>query len=81
MNKANKVVAVTYFVLLVLALLAPLLGLYPVFLMKLLCFAIFCRGFQPAAGFYRPAVVRPRGVFRLSRLRHRLVHQGPEFHA
>jgi branched-chain amino acid transport system permease protein len=51
MNKANKVVAVTYFVLLVLALLAPLLGLYPVFLMKLLCFAIFAAAFNLLLGF------------------------------
>ncbi|WP_114969145.1 branched-chain amino acid ABC transporter permease [Rhodoferax ferrireducens] len=51
MNKTNKVVAVTYFVLLVLALLAPLLGLYPVFLMKLLCFAIFAAAFNLLLGF------------------------------
>jgi branched-chain amino acid transport system permease protein len=51
MNKANKLIAVTYFVLLVLALLAPMLGLYPVFVMKLLCFAIFASAFNLLLGF------------------------------
>lgn len=51
MSKANKLIAVTYFVLLVLALLAPVLGLYPVFVMKLLCFAIFACAFNLLLGF------------------------------
>jgi branched-chain amino acid transport system permease protein len=51
MNKANKLISVTYFVLLVLALLAPMLGLYPVFVMKLLCFAIFASAFNLLLGF------------------------------
>ena len=38
---ANKVTRITYIALLALALLAPMLGLYPVFVMKLLCFALF----------------------------------------
>lgn len=51
MNKANKLIGATYLVLLVLALLAPLLGLYPVFAMKLLCFAIFACAFNLLLGF------------------------------
>ncbi len=51
MNKANKLIAATYLVLLVLALLAPVLGLYPVFVMKLLCFAIFACAFNLLLGF------------------------------
>ena len=51
MNKANKIISVTYFVLLMLALLAPVLGLYPVFVMKLLCFAIFACAFNLLLGF------------------------------
>jgi branched-chain amino acid transport system permease protein len=37
--------------LLILALLAPVLGLYPVFVMKLLCFAIFASAFNLLLGF------------------------------
>ncbi len=51
MNKTNKIIGVTYAVLLALALLAPFLGLYPVFLMKLLCFAIFACAFNLLLGF------------------------------
>jgi branched-chain amino acid transport system permease protein len=51
MNKANKLISVTYILLLVLALLAPMLGLYPVFVMKLLCFAIFACAFNLLLGF------------------------------
>ncbi|MDB6098574.1 MAG: amino acid/amide transporter rane protein 2, family [Gammaproteobacteria bacterium] len=40
-----------YVVLLVLALIAPFLGLYPVFLMKLLCFAMFACAFNLLLGF------------------------------
>jgi branched-chain amino acid transport system permease protein len=40
-----------YVVLAVLALVAPFLGLYPVFLMKLLCFAMFACAFNLLLGF------------------------------
>jgi branched-chain amino acid transport system permease protein len=40
-----------YAVLAALALIAPFLGLYPVFLMKLLCFAIFACAFNLLLGF------------------------------
>jgi branched-chain amino acid transport system permease protein len=51
MNKAAKLIRFTYAALLVLALLAPMLGLYPVFVMKLLCFAIFACAFNLLLGF------------------------------
>src|SRR3984957_17561913 len=40
-----------YVVLVVVALAAPFLGLYPVFLMKLLCFAMFACAFNLLLGF------------------------------
>jgi branched-chain amino acid transport system permease protein len=40
-----------YAVLVALALIAPFLGLYPVFLMKLLCFAMFACAFNLLLGF------------------------------
>jgi branched-chain amino acid transport system permease protein len=40
-----------YVVLAVLALIAPFLGLYPVFLMKVLCFAMFACAFNLLLGF------------------------------
>src|SRR5450432_4782398 len=40
-----------YVVLGVLALIAPFLGLYPVFLMKLLCFSMFACAFNLLLGF------------------------------
>jgi branched-chain amino acid transport system permease protein len=40
-----------YAVLAILALAAPLLGLYPVFLMKLLCFAMFACAFNLLLGY------------------------------
>src|SRR5258708_19607801 len=40
-----------YFVLAAVALIAPFLGLYPVFLMKLLCFAMFACAFNLLLGF------------------------------
>src|SRR5476649_1803849 len=40
-----------YVVLAALALIAPFLGLYPVFLMKLLCFALFACAFNLLLGF------------------------------
>jgi branched-chain amino acid transport system permease protein len=41
----------TYLALLVLAAVAPALGLYPVFVMKLLCFALFACAFNLLLGF------------------------------
>ncbi len=51
MNQAAKLIRFTYLALLLLALLAPMLGLYPVFVMKLLCFAIFACAFNLLLGF------------------------------
>ncbi len=51
MSQAAKLIRITYIVLLALALLAPMLGLYPVFVMKLLCFAIFACAFNLLLGF------------------------------
>src|SRR5450830_401590 len=51
MNKTNKLISVTYLLLLMLALLAPMLVLYPVFVMKLLCFALFACAFNLLLGF------------------------------
>src|ERR1700721_4070793 len=42
---------VVYVVLAALALISPFLGLYPVFLMKLLCFAMFACAFNLLLGF------------------------------
>lgn len=44
-------VRIVYLALLVLALVAPLIGLYPVFVMKLLCFALFACAFNLLLGF------------------------------
>jgi branched-chain amino acid transport system permease protein len=51
MAKTARLIRFTYIALLVLALVAPLLGLYPVFVMKLLCFAIFACAFNLLLGF------------------------------
>ncbi|MDB5947371.1 MAG: amino acid/amide transporter rane protein 2, family [Ramlibacter sp.] len=51
MNNHGKLVRGTYLVLLALALVAPLIGLYPVFVMKLLCFALFACAFNLLLGF------------------------------
>ena len=51
MTKAAKLLRFTYLSLLMLALVAPMLGLYPVFVMKLLCFAIFASAFNLLLGF------------------------------
>ena len=51
MTKAAKLIRTTYIGLFVLALLAPMLGLYPVFVMKLLCFALFACAFNLLLGF------------------------------
>ena len=50
-SRYGKLVRVTYLALLVLALVAPLIGLYPVFVMKLLCFALFACAFNLLLGF------------------------------
>jgi branched-chain amino acid transport system permease protein len=47
----GKAVRVTYLALLALAVLAPFIGLYPVFVMKLLCFALFACAFNLLLGF------------------------------
>ncbi|WP_236599510.1 branched-chain amino acid ABC transporter permease [Ramlibacter alkalitolerans] len=47
----GKGVRLTYLALLVLALVAPMIGLYPVFVMKLLCFALFACAFNLLLGF------------------------------
>jgi branched-chain amino acid transport system permease protein len=47
----GKPVRITYLVLLALALVAPVIGLYPVFVMKLLCFALFACAFNLLLGF------------------------------
>jgi len=51
MKNLSKTTRVTYAVLLALAVVAPLVGLYPVFLMKLLCFALFACAFNLLLGF------------------------------
>ncbi|HMA06466.1 MAG TPA: branched-chain amino acid ABC transporter permease [Ramlibacter sp.] len=51
MNSSVKLLRITYVVLLALLLLAPLIGLYPVFVMKLLCFALFACAFNLLLGF------------------------------
>ena len=51
MTKAAKLTRITYLALLVLALVAPFIGLYPVFVMKLLCFALFACAFNLLLGF------------------------------
>ncbi len=51
MTGSLRLIRLTYLALLALALLAPTLGLYPVFVMKLLCFAIFASAFNLLLGF------------------------------
>ncbi len=51
MTPAAKLIRITYIGLFILALLAPMIGLYPVFVMKLLCFAIFASAFNLLLGF------------------------------
>jgi branched-chain amino acid transport system permease protein len=51
MTSAAKLTRMTYWALLALVLLAPALGLYPVFVMKLLCFALFACAFNLLLGF------------------------------
>ena len=51
MTHAKTLTRITYLALLLLLLAAPLLGLYPVFVMKLLCFALFACAFNLLLGF------------------------------
>jgi branched-chain amino acid transport system permease protein len=51
MKSNSTLVRVTYIALIALALVAPLIGLYPVFVMKLLCFALFACAFNLLLGF------------------------------
>ena len=51
MNNDTKLIRVTYIALLALVLVAPVIGLYPVFVMKLLCFALFACAFNLLLGF------------------------------
>ncbi len=51
MNISPKLLRTTYLVLLAILLVAPVVGLYPVFVMKLLCFAIFACAFNLLLGF------------------------------
>ena len=48
---AHPAVKYAYAAVLVLALVAPLVGLYPVFVMKLLCFSLFACAFNLLLGF------------------------------
>ena len=48
---SSRTTSLTYLVLLALAIAAPFLGLYPVFGMKLLCFALFACAFNLLLGF------------------------------
>ena len=50
-NMTSKLARFTYLALLALALVAPWIGLYPVFVMKLLCFALFACAFNLLLGF------------------------------
>ena len=49
--KSQNLIRATYLALLALLLLAPFIGLYPVFVMKLLCFALFACAFNLLLGF------------------------------
>jgi hypothetical protein len=58
-----------------LLLAAPLLGLYPVFVMKLLCFALFACAFNLLLGFTGLLSFGHAAFFGFRGLRHRLGHQ------
>jgi branched-chain amino acid transport system permease protein len=51
MKTSSNLIRATYVALLALILVAPLIGLYPVFVMKLLCFALFACAFNLLLGF------------------------------
>ena len=48
---SSRLTSFTYLLLLALAIVAPFIGLYPVFGMKLLCFALFACAFNLLLGF------------------------------
>ncbi|MBH2010221.1 MAG: branched-chain amino acid ABC transporter permease [Xanthomonadaceae bacterium] len=50
-TQAANTTRITYLVLLALLLVAPVIGLYPVFVMKLLCFGLFACAFNLLLGF------------------------------
>src|SRR5438093_11485406 len=50
-QKFSQMTRITYLALLALALVAAVIGLYPVFVMKLLCFALFACAFNLLLGF------------------------------
>lgn len=49
--KSRSLVAVGYLLLLAAMLLAPMLGAYPIFMMKLMCFALFACAFNLLIGY------------------------------
>lgn len=49
--RTDGLLRVTYLVLLAVGAIAPVIGLYPVFVMKLLCFAMFACAFNLLLGF------------------------------
>jgi branched-chain amino acid transport system permease protein len=51
MKNSNTLIRATYLAILGLLLIAPLIGLYPVFVMKLLCFALFACAFNLLIGY------------------------------
>jgi branched-chain amino acid transport system permease protein len=51
MFTSNKITRFSYLAILVLLLASPFLGVYPVFMMKLLCFALFACAFNLLLGF------------------------------
>jgi branched-chain amino acid transport system permease protein len=51
MKTAERLLRIVPLAVLVLLLVAPLIGLYPVFVMKLLCFALFACAFNLLLGF------------------------------
>lgn len=50
-TRVAKLTRIVYALLVILLLVAPLVGLYPVFLMQLLCFALFACAFNLLLGF------------------------------
>lgn len=50
-NNSKNLIRITYLALLALLLAAPFIGLYPVFVMKLLAFALFASAFNLLLGF------------------------------
>jgi branched-chain amino acid transport system permease protein len=50
-SSANRAARVAWFVVLALLIVAPFVGVYPIFMMKALCFAIFACAFNLMLGF------------------------------